>query len=299
MSVSADPDHLFRPGVRLAASYFLQSADRIVRALNEDLGPAVVFLGIVWGNVANQAVGRAVAAEGAPVLDRRAPVSVVRLAESLGLPFETVRRYAMRLQDAGFCERQSKGLVIPAEVFETPAFETCLSETWSATAQFGRDLEALGVVLPDPNPVQDDEAGRWVARYSARYFLKGLKLITESLDADLLTSMIFLAVNRANLSLLFADSDIARAYGAPDAVRPDDFRRPVSVMEIAGTLRLPYETTRRRVLGLVEMGACRRVGGGLIVPGAALSTPPVVKAMQEAWRLTISFMGSVRKLGLQ
>lgn len=298
--MSVDPNRLFRPGVRLATSYFLDCADRIVRTLDEDLGPSVVFLAIVWANIANQALSLSTADEGGGVraIERRAPVSVVRLAQSLGLPFETVRRYSVRLRDAGLCERQTGGLVVPSAVVDRAPFDTCLEQTWIATGRFAADLEALGVPLPAPSGVADDEARRWVSRHSARYFLRGLELTTTALGEDLLSSMVFLAVNRANVAALFEDHSLALAYEAPDAVRPDAFRRPATVQQIADTLRLPYETTRRRATQLVARGACQRAGGGLIVPGAVLSSPAIVAAMQEAWRLTPIFIGTMRRLGL-
>jgi hypothetical protein len=298
--VTEESDLLFRPGVRLAVDYFLESADRIVRTLDEDLGPSVVFLAAVWANVANQAA--AFAATGEPpdpdAAERRMPVTVLRLSQSLGLPFETVRRYASRLGASGYCQRQSGGLVVQGEIFQRPAFDACLDQTWAATARLARDLEAVGVVLPPPSGDKTSEARRWVARLSARHFLRGLDLITRALEQDFLSCLVFLAINRANTSMLFEDAALARAYAAPDALREDALRRPAPVIEIARALRLPYETTRRRALLLVEAGLCERLEGGLVAPAAVLASPRVTPAMLEAWRLTYAFMISSRRLGV-
>lgn len=50
------------------------------------------------------------------------PVSASSLSRSLGLPFETVRRYALRLADAGLCEKTSRGYLITSELLETPVW---------------------------------------------------------------------------------------------------------------------------------------------------------------------------------
>lgn len=297
--MTTGPD-LFRPGVRLAVSYFLDCADRIVRTLDQDLGPSVVFLGTVWANVANQAAAVSVTGEipDAEAAERRAPVAVLRLSQTLGLPFETVRRYAAKLAAAGYVRRQSGGLVAPGEIFARPQFQAMLDETWEATAKLAHDLEALGFELPEAVGQYDVESRRWVARHSTRFFLRGLDLITHALEADFLGCLVFLAINRANVVELFEDPVLARTLASPDAVREDAFRRPASIIDIARGLRLPYETTRRRAMALVESGACVKVAGGLVVPSSVLTQPRMLPALQESWRVTQQFMAATRRLGL-
>jgi hypothetical protein len=97
---------------------------------------------------------------------------------------------------------------------------------------------------------------------------------------------------------LFEDPVLARTLASPDAVREDAFRRPASIIDIARGLRLPYETTRRRAMALVESGACVKVAGGLVVPSSVLTQPRMLPALQESWRVTQQFMAATRRLGL-
>jgi DeoR/GlpR family transcriptional regulator of sugar metabolism len=50
-------------------------------------------------------------------------------------------------------------------------------------------------------------------------------------------------------------------------------RRPVSILAVAGSLGLPYETVRRYVTKLVKMGLCIRVRGGVIAPTSGMFRP--------------------------
>lgn len=50
------------------------------------------------------------------------PVSASSLSRSLGLPFETVRRNALRLAEKGLCQKAPRGYVITSELLETPVW---------------------------------------------------------------------------------------------------------------------------------------------------------------------------------
>ncbi len=48
------------------------------------------------------------------------PVSASAIARALGLPFESVRRNALRITDNGLCEKVGRGYLIPPELMEEP-----------------------------------------------------------------------------------------------------------------------------------------------------------------------------------
>ncbi|MDR6624996.1 hypothetical protein [Caulobacter segnis] len=50
------------------------------------------------------------------------PVSASSLSRSLGLPFETVRRNALRLAEKGLCQKAPRGYVITSELLDTPVW---------------------------------------------------------------------------------------------------------------------------------------------------------------------------------
>lgn len=57
-----------------------------------------------------------------------------------------------------------------------------------------------------------------------------------------------------------------RNYGSEEAAIPDDARPTVSLKFIHTTLGMSRETTRRRVVGLVERGLLRRSRRGIYFP---------------------------------
>ncbi|WP_374346246.1 hypothetical protein [Phenylobacterium sp.] len=296
-SADADGPRIYRPGVRMAASYFLDALDRMVRFSGQDLGPCLVFMGTVWANVSWAAEGD----DDAPLpaeVDRR-PVSIYRLADNLSMPYETVRRHVARLDAAGFVRRDPLGVVAPDAVFTTAQAADVMTGSWDATVRLRRGLEALGVALPTPAATVPPQALPWVGRLSAAFVLDGVDFITQAIESDPVSCLIYLAVNRENLASLLADAERVQPYIGADAIVPDELRQPTSVYRIARVLGLPYETARRHVVKLVETGWLERLpDGGLITPGRSLAHPAMQEAAMQAWPLVRRFLGRTATLGL-
>jgi hypothetical protein len=87
-----------------------------------------------------------------------------------------------------------------------------------------------------------------------------------------LDAVLVMAVNQANIAPLTRDPDARVRYGALDAPAPDDDRRPVSVSAVAASLKLPYETARRRLKQLAADGVCTLSEAGAVVPQSFLSS---------------------------
>lgn len=117
-------------------------------------------------------------------------------------------------------------------------------------------------------------------------------------DRDFHDALILLAVVQANVAPLMRDRDAQRAYSAADAPPPDELRRPVSVSAIAHSLRLPYETVRRRLLRLARTGACEIFPEGVIVPARELASPEHTAALIAVWEQLRQLYGRLRDLGL-
>lgn len=295
VSADADGPRIYRPGVRLAASYFLDALDRMVRFSGQDLGPCLVFMGTVWANVSWAAEDDAPLP---PDVGRR-PVSIYRLADNLSMPYETVRRHVARLNAAGFVTRDAQGLVAPDEVFTTAQAREVMAGSWASSVRLRRDLEAFGVDLPKPASTVPPQATAWVGRLSAAFVLDGVDFITQAIQSDPVSCLIYLAVNRENLAVLLADAERIQPYVGADAIVPDELRRPASAYRIARVLGLPYETTRRHVVKLVETGWLERTpDGGLIAPGRSLVHPAMQEASIQAWPLVRRFLERTAKLGL-
>lgn len=117
-------------------------------------------------------------------------------------------------------------------------------------------------------PPANTTAARAAARHSADYVLRSLNLLGQLSGGHLLTGLVSLALTQANVAHLMTKG----GYTEIDDIPPDAERRPVSVLSLAASLGLPYETTRRHVEILIRGGHCVRVKGGVITPASALDT---------------------------
>jgi len=116
-------------------------------------------------------------------------------------------------------------------------------------------------------------------------------------DRDVVDSLLFGAIIVANLTGVNRDPDLAHAYAAIDQATPDDLRRPVSINAIAQSLRLPFETARRRIRRLAKTGAVTITPRGVFVPVDAIADPTfIARAVARHERLRL-FYGTVKSLG--
>jgi DNA-binding Lrp family transcriptional regulator len=87
---------------------------------------------------------------------------------------------------------------------------------------------------------------------------------------DLLEPLVFAAIVQANQAPLRHDPAIARRFGDSGEALPDELRRPISINAVAHSLRLPFETVRRKVKRLAEAGRCVVTTAGAYVPQAVI-----------------------------
>lgn len=120
----------------------------------------------------------------------------------------------------------------------------------------------------DPESLTGDGA-RAAVRLGADYLLRSLQMLGELSEGHMLTGLISLAIVQANTGHLEGSG----AYRNLSDLPPDSVRRPVSVLAIANSLGLPYETTRRHIDKMIQAGQATRVNGGIIVPASALESP--------------------------
>jgi hypothetical protein len=133
--------------------------------------------------------------------------------------------------------------------------------------------EKPGNITVHPVVAADAAVGRAAGRLGVAYVLRTLQLIAHDGDGDLLTTLVLYGVLSGNVGHLDQDPNNPSPYNALETPPPDEVRRPVSILGVANSLGLPYETTRRRVNKLVAMGRCLRVKGGVIGRGANLQGP--------------------------
>jgi DNA-binding Lrp family transcriptional regulator len=114
---------------------------------------------------------------------------------------------------------------------------------------------------------------------------------------DILDPMILAVILEANVAPINQDAELSRRYATLDAPPPDALRRPVSVNAVAASLRLPYETVRRRIAKLAATGACVAGPRGVIVPASAVQTPAYVAAATYRYERLKAFYRELMALG--
>jgi len=134
---------------RVSASYVLRVLKLFADTFG-DLRTGIVAQTIATANTAHLDVRRGegwryAAIDEAPPDAMRRPISVARLAESLGLPYETVRGYVRRLADAGACVRIERGVIIPQALLMRPQFARAALANVAYVRKFMRELEAAGL----------------------------------------------------------------------------------------------------------------------------------------------------------
>ena len=277
---------LYRSGARLAGAYLTDGASLLSKAVGEDVGPSIAFSAILVANVG--APGDLASNSGWEAMIRN-PVSVYRLAQDLGQPYETVRRYALRLEKKSLVSRSENGLrVEPAVLVHTPLAEF-LQEMAAMSIRLHDDLQDLGAKLSTVGCINGPVHNRRVQALSVRYFLRGVEIATKTLGVGPVPSMIQFSIHRANLAHL-GGAPLSEVLD-PNHVHLDAVRRPVSVFAIAKALNLPYETARRHVVALVKRGlVVREADEGYIVPSELLTTQPLVECVHDTMASTLEFL---------
>lgn len=261
--------------MRLTDAFVLRSIDAVRDAQNGEPIKILLWTAIWTANVrhlinspASSEYGRL---DSPPPDEVRKPISVLALSNSLNIPYETVRRHAAALVASGFCLRvDRKGLIVPSSKFSDPGMIEFARKMLGATMRFLGDLHRVRFDFGPATskaPAMEDMAA--TARAGIR--LHGELMVHEAerlgkTHGDYISGLIYMIVLAANLD------HIVRAWdgegSAFDAdLGSDELRRPVTVLSIADSLRMPYETVRRHVNRMVREGRLAKTGSqGVIVP---------------------------------
>jgi hypothetical protein len=146
------PDDNARLMARLATDFVLRSLQLAAKQHDGDLTMAIVAAAIVSANTAHLnpiagAPARHANLDDAPPDDARRPVSVLAISGSLGLPFETTRRYVNRLIASGQCRRVKGGILANVEALTTPENNAVIAGSAANLRRLFRDLKRGGVTL--------------------------------------------------------------------------------------------------------------------------------------------------------
>lgn len=289
---------------RLGVDYQLAVARLLVGALGLDMMSILTLLAIVRANMREMARDRDAIRPYAglnviPPDELRRPVSVYAIAKELRAPYETVRRHVTRLKEEGHCEISDQGVIIPGRELARASWMQVTEENWRAATHFVDEAATFGVVAHGPAVDAPADVRRHVARISVEFFLKGLSLMAQGDRLDVMSVLVLRAIAFANVEHLAHDPSKGLTFAGLADIPQDSERRPVSVYAVAKSLMLPYETTRRTVLKLLNRGMVeRRSESGLVVPAAVMARPEALAGFVEFAGVTEEFLDRLAAAGV-
>ena len=232
--------------------------------------------------------------------DLRRPISVNALANSLSLPFETVRRRTKGLLARGEIVASGDGLIVPGAWFASPDFVADGLRMYERANALYLELRDLGLTGPLPPASVKLDAGaapvRIVARLLNSYLLRVLETLMQR-HGDVLDVLILLQVFCCNTEHFTAAMAGGEGMDESDMV-PDRLRRPVRTSTLARRLGLPFETVRRHTDQLAAADAIARAPGGFIVMASAMARPAFRTSMVEALTAQQRLLAGLSQLGV-
>jgi DNA-binding Lrp family transcriptional regulator len=176
-----------------------------------------------------------------PPDDLRRAISINALAQSLRLPFETVRRRLIKLTLLGACQVTPSGILVPSRVMFAPIHRAHLERNDALTVELWNRMSG-DLQLANPgdktSPIWSDRPLRILSRVALDYVLRLADQLSEQLG-DPTAVAVWAAVTEAN--------------GVP-----------IRVQAIARRAQLSAETVRRRVHDLADRGTFQISTSGII-----------------------------------
>ena len=221
-----------------------------------------------------------------PPDELRRPVSVSAIANSLRMPFETVRRRVTALADVGVVKAMPRGVIIPTAPLNSPFYRLGAEAHYDLVRKFYARLRALGLFdqLPRASgpPVDPENPPiRLVVRLSTDYVLRLAEPISLHIGS-LVTGLVLMDMIHANTEDL-EDTEGGDDEGgwSPAGFVPDDLRRGVRPSALSERLGIPNETVRRHIQRLLDDDLCEQTGDGFVVPARVLARQPFVQYMLD------------------
>jgi hypothetical protein len=302
---ATDDAAVARVVARLSSEYLLRVAQLLIDTFG-DIRAGMLVTAINQANIAGffrtEDGRRAAGPDGSVPDEARRPISIARLAESTGLPFESARRIVQRLVDQEVCRHVQGGVIFPRSAARNARIVNNAVLNFGYVHKLVRDFEAVGLVDQTDFAVfwSDEDGDSAVARFvlglSAEYVLRALRLLVE-IHGDVRKGIVAQTIVSANTAHLDTRTDDGLRFAGVDEPPPDQALRPVSVSRLAESLGYPYETMRGHANRLLEASVCVRIEGGLIVPKAVMERPESVRAMLTNVGYVRRFMRNLQTLG--
>jgi len=192
----------------------------------------------------------------------RRPVNAMSLAESLGLPRETVRQRAVLLAERGILRRMDGGFVVPLETLGSEPFIVALAAYLRATEALMDGLARVGGsgVEGGSRMVTPVWPVAWAAlRLATAHALRETSYLRAvAPDLSLVQAFVYEGLAQTcGLQLRLAGESTVRLSPAEVPIRD-----AVRAADLARELELPEETARRHLRTLAGAGLIERTPGG-------------------------------------
>ncbi|MDB5417842.1 MAG: hypothetical protein JWP50_1261 [Phenylobacterium sp.] len=153
--------------------------------------------------------------------------------------------------------------------------------------------------MGDPHPTLAPAAElhpQWrIARASLAFLLDVFAAGRDG--GDIMGPLILSVIVEANVAPINQDPELSHRYATLDSPPPDELRRPVSINAVAASLRLPYETVRRRIAGMADTGAVVVTPRGVYVPTLTVDDPFRLAAATYRYERLKAFYLELKALG--
>lgn len=137
----------------------------------------------------------------------------------------------------------------------------------------------------------------WRIAPATASFILGIEADSRN-TRDLVDGLLFAAIQAANVATITSSPELQLAYATVPAAPPDELRRPVSISAIANSLRMPFETARRRVQAMARVGALEVTSKGVRVSHAVLGQGQFLKNVVLRHELLRGFYLETKALGV-
>jgi hypothetical protein len=260
--------------VRASSAYLLGFAGILRDLFDQDFTRGLIYIAFAHANTGyldHVEGGGFDGLNDAPKLDQARAIRPHKIAMSLGIARETVRRKTAELIAGGFLRETGDGMVAITEFVASDLARATILANSALVLGFCQRLAGFGVCAP---PLLEDGPGgrrlphRTIVRLSMGYFLRSMDDLRGLFDGDLVTGLIFHAIIDANSADWVAAGGAGRDWPGEQVF--ENAKRPVSALRLASRLCLPRETVRRHVRKLETLGICQPVRGGVIIPQSTL-----------------------------
>lgn len=122
-----------------------------------------------------------------------------------------------------------------------------------------------------------------IARVTAEFVFHFLQECFLFHGADAVDTVTLLAMADGNTRQLATQPDLNRQYFAPGQSVPRDLLAPISIGAVARSTGLPFETTRRRIHRMAELGYCHMDARGVVFATDQLDTRQAQATMERQY----------------